>query len=159
MNCEKCKVNQATVHMKQTVNGVSREVKLCENCATEVGGISLSFGTLSDFMMANPTATTPPRSAKRCHTCSATFDDIVKSGKLGCGQCYTVFAPQLKETLRRIHGDAVYVASSPAPATSNQSTDIADTLLQLKSQLNAAISAENYEEAVKLRDQIRGLES
>jgi len=158
MTCEKCKVNQATVHMKQTVNGVSREVKLCGNCAAG-GGISLSFGSLSDFMMANPTATTSTRTAKRCHTCSATFDDIVKSGKLGCGQCYTVFAPQLKESLRRIHGDAVYVASTPAPQSSNQNTDIADTLLQLKSQLNTAISAENYEEAVKLRDQIRGLEN
>ncbi|MCL2213256.1 MAG: UvrB/UvrC motif-containing protein [Oscillospiraceae bacterium] len=142
--------------MKQRVNGVSKEVRLCGDCAVGVGMPTLSFGSLADFMMPHsPTKTL--RTAKTCDLCAATFDDIIKSGKLGCGKCYAVFAAELRETLRRIHGDVGYVGSDVA--LSAKVRPATHTTEQLKARLDVAIAAEDYEQAASLRDQIRDLEN
>ena len=36
MKCEKCGKNEATMYYKETVNGVTREMHLCPECAQTV---------------------------------------------------------------------------------------------------------------------------
>ena len=35
MKCEKCGKNEATMYYKETINGVTREMHLCPDCATD----------------------------------------------------------------------------------------------------------------------------
>ena len=85
MKCEKCGKNEATMYYKETVNGVTREMHLCPECAQKenLGGafenafqsmnhfwsdpfhsfLGGGFGSLWNDMLgeATPTATMPHR--------------------------------------------------------------------------------------------------
>ena len=41
---------------------------------------------------------------QQCDNCGYTFEDIAKTGKLGCGNCYDVFEERLDPIIRRIQG-------------------------------------------------------
>lgn len=40
----------------------------------------------------------------RCEKCGSTFNDIVRSGRMGCGDCYSTFYDKLLPSFERIHG-------------------------------------------------------
>ena len=48
MLCENCKKNTATTYFKQTVNGKTREVFLCSECAAKLG-LGDSFMNFGNF--------------------------------------------------------------------------------------------------------------
>ena len=43
MICQKCKKNQANVHLVKLVNGEKSDVWLCEECARKISDISLGI--------------------------------------------------------------------------------------------------------------------
>ena len=43
-------------------------------------------------------------SVLRCEKCGCSFNDIVKSGKIGCADCYETFYDKLMPSIERIHG-------------------------------------------------------
>ncbi|MCI5628187.1 MAG: excinuclease ABC subunit B, partial [Clostridium sp.] len=43
MLCQKCKKNQANVHLVKLVNGEKSDVWLCEECARKISDISLGI--------------------------------------------------------------------------------------------------------------------
>ena len=99
---------------------------------------------------------------QRCQKCGNTFSDIVRSGKVGCSECYETFYDKLLPSIQRIHGrikhngKQVPVAETtvvPAPQEE-------DNLLEnLKKELAAAIEKQDFEQAVVIRDKIKELES
>ena len=161
MVCELCKQTQATVHLTEIVNDQMTELHLCEACANQKGaqveshfGLSDLLSGLSDFGKAQE----PEEVAtKACPTCGMTYDDFRKVGRLGCADCYTTFKRSLGSLLKRIHGSPLHVGKSPMrllkPAKVAKSE-----LLELKRKLERAIEGEEFEEAAKLRDQIRRIE-
>ena len=49
MLCDKCKTNQATVHIRQNINGKVREYDLCDKCAAAsniLNDVNMSFDNL-----------------------------------------------------------------------------------------------------------------
>lgn len=121
MLCQKCKVNQANVFYKQTVNGKTTQLALCEDCAAASGidfGFGNSFmpglfgsvfGALSDgFGYAREC-----EPEKRCPLCGSAFGDITRGGKVGCAKCYETFAPELSGTLEGIHGNVKHIGRRP----------------------------------------------
>lgn len=155
MLCTNCGKNQATVHIKRTVNGVTREYMLCSECAasTELAPSFSDFNTLlkSAFSFMPRTLHTK---RKACPLCGSTLSSITDSGKLGCAKCYEVFSDELAPAIARIHANAVYVSENSAPEENKEE----NKLEALKAQLANAVSEENYELAAKLRDEIRALE-
>jgi len=161
MLCEACKEAQATVHLTEIVNDQMTELHLCEACANQKGaqveshfGLSDLLSGLSDF---GKTQEPDEVSSKACATCGMTYDDFRKVGRLGCGDCYVTFKRSLGALLKRIHGAPIHVGKSPArllkPAKVAK-TELAD----LKRRLERAIEKEEFEEAARLRDQIRRAE-
>lgn len=91
-----------------------------------------------------------------CPVCGASFDDIVRSGRAGCAECYHTFSDRLKPVIERIHGEAVHRgkvpgANLPQPRQSSQ-------LVVKRRALREAIDTQNFEYAAALRDQIKALE-
>lgn len=155
MLCTNCGKNQATVHIKRTVNGITKEYMLCSECAAK-SELTPSF---SDFdSLLKSAFSFMPRSIqtkrKSCPACGSTIHSISESGKLGCAQCYEVFAEELRPTIARIHANAVYVTGNELPPEKKEE----NRLENLKAQLSKAVNEENYELAAKLRDEIRELE-
>ena len=167
MLCENCKQNPATLHFTKIVNGKKNEFHLCEHCAKEKGEVigdnnnGFSFhhllsGLLNfDQVMGNSPVQTSSETTK-CQTCGLTFLQFKKTGKFGCSDCYTFFENQLDPIFRRIHGNSIHVGK--VPARSGAKLHLKKKITNLKEELQHKIIKEEFEEAAKLRDQIRALE-
>lgn len=173
MKCDKCGKNNADTHIKRVINGEFEEYDLCDSCAKEYGYGNVftnidsmfqeSFGSLLGGFFSNAL---PARSqATRCEICGTAYGDITATGKLGCSNCYSIFAQQLMPTISRIHGNITHcgkrsalsgkeenVAQAVEPQKENQ-VDI------LKAQLKEAIENQEFEKAAELRDKIKELEA
>lgn len=166
MLCDKCGKNQATVHYKQVINGVMQEEHLCEECAGGFGG----FGTL-DLNKLFSAAAKPRRAGQTCPVCGMSYAEFKESGRLGCAACYGSFAEEVKPLIRRYHGDRLhkgklkrpllYQAADGQPLSSPEGELAAKTYekLALQKQLAELVEAERFEEAAKVRDQLRDVEA
>ena len=161
MLCELCKQTQATVHLTEIVNEQMTELHLCEACANQKGAQVESHFGLADLLsgLSDFSKTQEPEevSTKACPACGMTYDDFRKVGRLGCAECYPTFKRSLGSLLKRIHGSPIHIGKSPIRLL--KPSKMAKTeLLELKRKLERAIEGEEFEEAAKLRDQIRRAE-
>lgn len=160
MLCQSCGQNQATTHIKTIVNGELAEVSLCRECAQKLGYSSFfgSFGMDFDkFLGSLMGGNRVQKSKKRCECCGSTFEDIAKSGKVGCANCYDIFYDELLPSIQRIHGKTVHIGKL-AKSAGNE-VKIKSTIAKLKEELTAAIKEQEFEKAAKLRDEIKELEA
>lgn len=159
MMCEKCGKNPATTHLKTVVNGVVHEDHLCSYCAADAGYTnfgSLSLTNMLASMFGENLSHNQLISKKRCECCGASFSDIAQTGRVGCSECYLTFKNELMPSLNRLHGKAVHVGGTPKEE--KQIDKKTDKIKELKEQLKSAIETEDFENAAKLRDEIRALE-
>ena len=160
MLCEICKQSQATVHLTEIINDQMSELHLCEACANQKGaqveshfGLSDLLSGLADFSKTQEAEEVP---AKACANCGMTYDDFRKVGRLGCAECYPTFKRSLGSLLKRIHGSPIHLGKTPARLVKPPKTKTEFT--ELKKKLERAIEDEEFEEAARLRDQIRRAE-
>ena len=170
--CQNCGEREAVVHLTQIVDNTITTLNLCEPCAAEQGvetGTHAAKFPLGDFLASlgeGPGAAGVAAEADAgCPSCGATLRDFRQTGRLGCADCYRAFEPQLRDLLRRVHGNAQHAgeryrgaAASPPPAADDSSRASGDTLPDLRERLRRAVEAEDFELAARLRDAIRGLE-
>ena len=164
MLCDVCKKNPATVHLTEIIDEQMNELHLCEDCARhKSAAMEQQFG-LSDLLAGMADFEKPNKDeenvAIKCPNCNLTYADFKKIGRLGCGECYNAFRKYLAPLLKRIHGSNQHVGKSPLkdkniPKPGRKKTDAED----LKVGLQKAIQREDFEEAARLRDQIRAIEA
>jgi protein arginine kinase activator len=171
MTCEKCKKGHATYHLTSIENGQKKEAHLCETCARDSGvGFKLNF-SLSDVLGKAPP---PPKSGKasktKCPTCGMTVEKFKQNMRVGCANDYEIFKEELGPLLKKIHGAAIHVGKTPADVDGEIRSEadkaklevIAERreadLAKLRKELDVVVKGEKYEEAAKLRDQIRTIE-
>lgn len=166
MLCDICGKNPATVHLTEIIDEQMNELHLCEDCAREKSaameqqfGLSDLLAGMADFQ--KPLVSEEESLSAKCPVCGLTYADFKKIGRLGCAECYNTFRKFLAPLLKRIHGSSQHVGKAPskiakvAGRVSKKKIDVAD----LKGQLQKAIQSEAFEEAARLRDQIKELES
>jgi len=162
MLCDICGKNPATVHLTEIIDDQMNELHLCEECARQKSAqMEQQFG-LSDLLagMAEfgkpDTKETETLTTVKCANCGLTFADFKKIGRLGCGECYNSFRRYLGPLLKRIHGSGQHLGKSPLKVTKvlKKRTD----LQELRAKLQRTIETEAFEEAAKIRDQIKELE-
>lgn len=162
MLCQKCGKNEATTHLKRIINGEKTETHLCSHCASSMGyesvfsGFGLNIGDLFSGFFGDVPVSQLSNRVIRCEKCGCSFDDIAKSGMLGCAQCYTTFFDKLQPSIKRIHGNTTHQGKFPHGV--GEDVKKANTIAELKAQLNRAIEEQNFEKAAQLRDQIKELE-
>jgi protein arginine kinase activator len=163
MLCNICKKNPATVHLTEIIDEQMSELHLCEECAREKSQIMEQQFGFSDLLagMADfdkpKNETTEMVSAAKCPSCGLTYADFKKIGRLGCGECYNAFRKYLGPLLKRIHGSTQHTGKSPLKVTKVLKKKI--DIQELRNRLNKAIESEAFEEAAKIRDQIKELEN
>ena len=163
MMCQSCGKAQATTHFKRIINGEVTEGHLCEDCAKALGvndmfsGFNFSFSDLlSDFFADSPVAALSANSV-RCDNCGSSFNDIVKSGRIGCADCYETFFDKLMPSIHRLHGNTKHEGKVPLNAVTNE-TDEQSKITALREEMNRAIESEDFEKAASIRDEIKELE-
>jgi len=158
--CDICGKNPATVHLTEIIDEQMNELHLCEECAHQKSlEMEQQFG-LSDLLAGLVELEKPVKDTEvpgiKCPSCGFTYADFKKIGRLGCGDCYNAFRKYLGVLLKKIHGSNQHLGKSPVKVVKVLKKKI--DLPQLRQQLQQAIEMEAFEEAAKIRDQIRELE-
>lgn len=169
MLCEKCSKNEATVYWKTTVNGHTGEHHLCAACAQQTDAAKLLHNPFSGFdslfttldhaltgTLSESAMLRGQRTADVCSVCGASSGEIMRTGRPGCAECYTRFAAILNPIIRRIHGNVRY--SGAVPASAGEQLQRKRRLDELKNQLSEAVRTQEFEQAAKIRDEIRSME-
>lgn len=181
MLCQNCGKNEVTFRYTQVVNGVKKEMNLCDNCARELGlkdmgfNMPISFSSfLGDFFNTYNNSMLPgfmQTKTLKCDTCGTTFDDFLNTGVFGCDDCYETFEDRIEPLLRKLQGSSKHVGRgyrSDEPTSkvnkSGKKVEIKEDenvskLEKLQKDLQKAIKDERYEDAAKIRDEIKEVES
>jgi protein arginine kinase activator len=156
MKCQKC-TKAATLHITEVLGEDQfEELHLCEECAGKYmeppqkgaggkGGMALEEGDEASAL-----------NQRTCPNCGIKFVEFRNSGRLGCPHDYQEFRDELVPLLESIHGETRHNGKTPRRQPQNKQTQ--SELIQLRKQLQQAVTKEAYEEAARLRDSIRRLE-
>ena len=166
MLCQNCQKNEATTHIKRIVNGETTQAHLCADCAKSLGydsmftDFSFNFPDLLSSFFNDTALASLGAHALRCEKCGSSFNDIVRSGSIGCADCYETFYDKLLPLLERVHGKTNHVGKIPNGFEVEEVKEEQKSELEtLKAELDEAVKAQNYEKAAELRDKIKELES
>jgi protein arginine kinase activator len=91
-----------------------------------------------------------------CPSCGCSKEAFERTGRFGCPDCYRTFGPFLPGLLAKMHKGTRHVGKIPARSLSPEV--LGGRIDSLSGELDQAVRAENYEEAARLRDEIRDLE-
>lgn len=164
MICNVCGVNEASIHLTEIHNQQMMEVHLCEVCAQEKG---TDFKTHFNFHeifggTLDPAAwlsVEKPKQTQACPQCSITLEELSKTGRLGCAYCYDFFEKSITPLIRRVQRSVQHCGKHPKKATKPKMvTKSQQDLLSLQKRLRECVQDEAFEEAAKLRDEIRKVE-
>lgn len=167
MKCDLCD-NEATVHEVTVRNGVKVERHLCERCAQGAGVSVPGQGSVQELLKLHVTlGQKPVQGAVRpaaCPMCRLTFAEFKQHGQLGCPECYRTYESQVGPLMERWHeGGIRHVGKTPkrlARSVGEASVsleDRAERLRRIREDLDRAVKAEQYEQAARLRDELRRL--
>ena len=146
MRCDRCGKNEATFYYKSNINGKVTQIHLCPQCAEELGytdsfrSAGMTGGLFGDFF-SRPFRMLEP------------FFN-------GFGSRMLTEFPEPVDVL----GQARESVPAPEEHSDLLPKDEQDALTKqrkrnaLQTQLNLAVEAERFEEAAKLRDELRALE-
>ena len=81
-------------------------------------------------------------------SCGCTLNDIAKTGKIGCPNCYEVFKNELSPLIMSCQNSLAHKGKIPKRSQTN-------IILQLEEQLKRSITEEDYTTAARLRDEIK----
>jgi protein arginine kinase activator len=166
MKCERCNVNPATHHYKKSVNGAVTEKYLCASCASAEnmpfkiftgGAVFPSFIAPFSAVAAGPSVETV-----KCAACGTTLREFNETAYLGCRHCYDELKPYLEPVIKKLHGGGGHTGRIPRLPRGSKSAAPDTRALdraRLVRQLEKAIEDEAFEEAARLRDQIRKMDS
>ena len=110
-----------------------------------------------------------------CPTCGTTYEQFVKDSKFGCADCYKVFDLLIGDNIRQLQGNGEHHGKRPKYITGTIPQQVKeeleesmtenvpesryiDQLIDLRRSLRKAIEEEEFEEAARLRDEIKEVE-
>lgn len=197
MLCQNCGKNEANVRYTQIVNGVKKEMILCEDCARKLGignfkmRMPLHFSNLLGNLFEDYDEGLLPsfikENSRECDSCGTLYDDFINTGLLGCADCYDMFEDRLDPMLKNIQGNTKHIGRKPLNinekmknigdnfsrnkaeeknsakesvgsqnnSENNKENDKQEKIQELNKELSKAVEEERYEDAAKIRDEIK----
>ena len=126
MRCEVCNKNPATIHIQEIVNNQKKVLHICAECAAKksaedpmLQGFNVAemlYNLSGQFGLPaqqDPPVEHPAENELECPSCGWKSEDLRKSGKLGCQECYRTFGEMLKNALKNMHRGTMHVGKSP----------------------------------------------
>ncbi len=160
MMCEECGKNQATVSITVTTGSGTTTRRLCPECMKKM---ELNFvkGDIQSFLSSVLSVLGSEKKTEQpsivCSSCGLSFAEYEHTGRLGCAQCYRDFANQLKPSLQKIHGRTQHAGRRPKAFVPDPQDELNQRMNELRKQMDEAVAAENFEEAARLRDELRSM--
>lgn len=91
-----------------------------------------------------------------CPACGCSKDAFEETGRFGCPDCYKAFGPFLPGLLAKMHKGTRHTGKVPASRLTRELVE--RRIDELSGEMRGAVEGEDYEEAARLRDEIRGLQ-
>ena len=182
MMCDNCGKRNANVRYSENINGRKKELNLCEECSKKLGIVQMDFsmpidfssffgGFIDDFGTTEFMPMINEIKTLKCNNCGYTFEEISNIGKLGCKDCYDIFEDRLDSIIKRIQGAKHHVgrigktidrkidSKINNDKDSEEKKDVKSEakLEKLQEELKQAVKDERYEDAAKIRDEIKKL--
>ncbi len=159
MQCDVCQSKEATVFLTQIVDGKMQKVNLCEGCSKEKGVNDPTGFALADLLLGLGDSQQIEKTAasNKCPVCGFTQADFKKTGRLGCSNCYSVFAEGILPMLKNMHKGTRHTGK--VPAVHAEQRERSEKMKSLQESLDKAIADEEFELAADLRDRIRQVEA
>jgi protein arginine kinase activator len=155
MTCQQCQ-DEASIHLTETIDGQRREVHLCANCARKAGmalpekppALALD-AVVQNLIVTHVGELVGELADLTCPDCRLKYMEFRARGRLGCPHDYRVFARGVLPLLNRVQGATRHVGKTARtrPGASDR--------LRLRARLREAVAREDYEQAARLRDQLR----
>ena len=92
-----------------------------------------------------PTPT--PTASNKCPSCGFTSEDVRKTGRLGCGDCYGIFSSLLQDVLNDCQKGTRHAGKVPKSLRKPSKK-------RLQEDLSTAVGKEQFEEAARIRDEL-----
>jgi protein arginine kinase activator len=158
--CQRCGTRPATIHVTEVAAaGGHAEAHLCNACCQTAGWTPavppppvaelVASGTMADAEADEPGG------EPACPTCGLQFSDYQQANLFGCAHDYLRFAEPVEELIQRWHGALRHTGRRPGEAALDEGES---HRAALHAELADAVAGERYEEAARLRDQLRLLD-
>ena len=171
MLCEKCKKNEATVHMTHYISGKSVTKHLCDECfkkenenspvenfGSSVAEILFNIKKFANSVTNAADTPAPAAAGPECPRCGLSLQKLRDShGELGCPECYQTFKVMLKDTLVNIQNGTIHLGKRPASQKAATPALREAEITRLQEEIKKHIAAEDYEAAAVCRDRISAL--
>src|SRR6185295_13563920 len=98
----------------------------------------------------------------QCPHCGYQLSTFRQNGRLGCTKCYESFRTALEPLISNIHGSVRHVeenAEPPSAVAGGEQRSQKPEIVALREKIQQAIQSEKFEEAARLRDEIKKLEN
>lgn len=151
IKCDLCS-KSARYFVSLVAKGAVETKSCCEDHAIKLGLLEQgAYGYLDNFDLGQS------GDSATCPKCGFSQLNLGRNGRLGCPNCYEVFTDIISEIVKRIQKKPQH--SGKFPHGLDSSIVYASELKTLKVELDKAITAEDYEKAAALRDQINKITS
>lgn len=176
MKCEIChKANAETVLLRKKEDGPDEELYVCRECAAKADKklegrdprtVMLNSGDgkpppfVEDLLkatlgfvkgMAEEQSKAAGKLKDVCPTCGKKRESFHKDGILGCPDCWSAFAIDLRERFTNSQYGVRHIGSTPAAAPRM------DICKQLERQLKLAVRRQDFEKAAAIRSKLEEL--
>ena len=157
MLCEECGKNQAEVLVTTVVNGQSATRHLCRECLRkyQAGDLQAVLAAILSAMAGKLQEADEETPDIVCPKCGETYAEFQKTGMLGCAECYAAFRRELTPLITRVQGRTQHAGRRPPVSEEEQARQT--RMEALRAQMEAAVAEENFEEAARLRDELRAI--
>ncbi len=165
---KKCQIcgKKATTFLTQILDSQVTDLCLCDDCARERGLFDPQALTFAEKFFPEelkervdrivrelsgqaagqrPALSLPADIITQCPACGFTLENYRRTSRLGCPDCYSVFA-------REFSGLSPLSTDTPDDNASGPATRE-----KLERQLREAVAREDYESAARLRDELKNL--
>ena len=146
MKCSNCGKSDANIKYKQNVNGEETSLNLCSVCAEKLNLFN-NFEDIFSPMIIDLDYILPEQI--KCKTCGYTLTKYKSTGLLGCAECYSTFRKEMDSILQKIQLKTRHI-----PEIKQELNEIEN----LRNKLKGLIEKEEFEEAAKIRDEIKKIE-
>jgi protein arginine kinase activator len=148
--------NSKNITISKLVDGKIEQITLCQNCAFNNNHDPLSPPDISgilemiDGIIENKNI--------RCQSCKLNFNEITRSSRYGCADCYRTFRRQSINIFSKYQTGNFHKGKIPKTWEKKfLSQNISIQLALLEEQLKMAIENEQYEDAAAIQKKIKAV--
>ena len=161
--CESCGKHQASFRFTAMDGDGRRTSLLCVDCGVshgipreELGDGRLDTREIWDEIVQRLASKDRDSQSLACPACGLTYVAFEQEGSLGCPGCYQTFMGDMTRLLREYHGREEH--RGKMPRLHGRRIDLRRRMLGVKENIQIAVSEERFEDAARMRDEMRDLD-